>query len=587
MKHALTFCVISLLLVFEVTAAEQCPAPPPDDDNKICRPTKKEIQAFQPKGGLAWILDSAEFKALAEATFATAGDRLKKIVGERKPDAMPWVVAIDADDTILDNMQFQVEGEACGVGYSIPRWREWVRRQEAGAVPGAAGFLARVAVLGGKIAIVTNRDADQMKETAKNMRMLGLSTDSEQVCFLGKPACPEKPDHGNNKDPRYTALRAGTAELCWKDKGDVAANSWARPHEIVMYIGDNVQDFPGITQATAAARAEIVAEHLGHDWFLIPNAAYGSWEKTRGESWIRPVRRYPAAGWANLSGLAADPKDPNILYAVADKAANPAKIVIIDLSEETPRAIDTISLAKGDCGDIDLENLDLEGIAAIGNGSFCIVSEGENREGEKKRENLLLKVENDGTCKSRIALPEELKKRFISRGFEGVTVDEDGKVYIAIQSPLKDKDDPAKNEDETIIARFDPAAVNDDEAWKDYRYKLEEPKGDAEVGINELLYLGGKSFAVIERDDQESCKAKIKRIHTFTLPPDDGPNQLVKDEGIDLIKFFNRAGVLVAEQIEGLAITPDDKVFVVTDADKDEDTLLLYLGTAKATGLKP
>lgn len=580
MKHILMFCVISLSLASTATAADECPAPAPDAADKVCRPTKEEVEAFQPRGGLAWILDSAEFKALAETTFAAAGDRLEEIVAERKADDPPWVVAIDADDTILDNMEFQVEGETCGVGFSTARWREWVTREEAGAVPGAAGFLAQVATLGGKIAVVTNRDADQMNETAENMRILGMDTDPERVCFLGKPACSEKPPHGNNKDPRFTALHAGKAELCWEGKGDVVAKAWEQPHEIVMYVGDNVQDFPGITQETAAAWPEIIARHLGHNWFLIPNAAYGSWEKKRGASWIRPVRHHPARGWDNLSGLAADPKDSNILYAVPDKAVKPAEIVTIDLSQETPRAVNTTELTKDEetCKDLDLQNLDLEGIASTEDG-YWIVSEGEVPEPEKTEEkerlNLLLKVSKKGMCEKLVKLPDLAPARFKKRGFEGVTVGENGKVYIAVQSSLEN--DTTAGERRTRIAEYDPAT----DSWDYYFYELAEPEGTAEIGINELLYLGGNRFAVIERDNKESCDAKTKRIHTFTLPPADGTRRLVKDEGIDLIKYFNRAGVPVANQVEGLAITPDDKVYVVTDNDKGETTRLLYLGHAK------
>lgn len=580
MKHALMFCVISLSLLFRADAAEQCPAPPPDDTDKVCRPTKEEVDAFQPKGGLAWMLEFAEYKALAEAAFAAAGNRLEEIASERKADDPPWVVAIDADDTILNNMQFQLEGAKCGVGFARTRWKRWIDRREAGAVPGAAGFLARVAVLGGKVAIITNRSDKNMEATADNMRKLGINTDPERVCFLGRPSPVETPPYGNDKDVRRAELRAGTAAACWRNQCAAVKESWAQPHEIVMYIGDNVQDFPGLIQDAAAAHPEIVVEHLGRDWFLTPNAEYGSWETKTPPDWIKEIVREPGDDWANLSGLAADPKDPNTLYAVADKAVKPARIVTIDVCGPPPSVIDTIRLDEKSCGN----NLDLEGIAIGKDGHFWVVSEGEQKakNPDERRKNLLIEVSEKGKCSPAVTLPPAVQDMFETRGFEGVTTDEDGKLYMAIQSPLKG--DSAVGERMTRIAKYDPDAK---EPWSYYYFELAKPDAGVDVGLNELLYLGGRKFAVIERDNEEGSAAMIKRIHTFRLPPDDGSKVLKKDSSIDLISYFRRAGVPVAEQIEGLAITPDGRVYVVTDSDENKKTLLLYLGDAKDLKLTP
>jgi hypothetical protein len=66
MKYIPIFCAVSLYLAFKAGAADQRPAPP-DNEDKACRPTKEEMQAFRPKGGLAWILDSAGGKVIPRA----------------------------------------------------------------------------------------------------------------------------------------------------------------------------------------------------------------------------------------------------------------------------------------------------------------------------------------------------------------------------------------------------------------------------------------------------------------------------------------------------------------------------------------
>jgi predicted secreted acid phosphatase len=237
-------------------------------------------EAFKKSTALKWMQESAEYRALALATFAAARQRVEDIARNRRLDDAPWVVVMDADETILDNTQFQLEMQQRDLHYTRELWRAWVERRDAGAVPGAVAFFARVLALGGKIAIVTNRDADQLAATAENLRKLGFSTDAANVCVLGRPpkATFETPPYGNNKDARRLALREGKASACWDDKPDPdALRSWAQPQDLVMYVGDNVQDFPGVTQKAATAVPRLVSEHLGQDWFLLPNPIYGSW----------------------------------------------------------------------------------------------------------------------------------------------------------------------------------------------------------------------------------------------------------------------------------------------------------------------
>lgn len=42
-----------------------------------------------------------------------------------------------------------------------------------------------------------------------------------------------------------------------------------------MYIGDNIEDFPGLTQESA--QPEKLLNKLGDEYILLPNAVYGSW----------------------------------------------------------------------------------------------------------------------------------------------------------------------------------------------------------------------------------------------------------------------------------------------------------------------
>jgi 5'-nucleotidase (lipoprotein e(P4) family) len=198
-----------------------------------------------------WVRDSAEYRGLALQTYATAARAVEERAAGKATGT--WAVVLDADETVLDNSLYQKERAAIGQGFSSESWRAWVARKEAGAVPGAAAFLARVQALGGRIAIVTNRTAAECDDTRANLQALTLPFDV-LLC---------RTDTGD-KGPRFEAVAHGTAGQ--------------PPLEVLAFVGDNIQDFPGMGQDVRKAPAEGLAE-FGRRYFLLPNPMYGSWEK--------------------------------------------------------------------------------------------------------------------------------------------------------------------------------------------------------------------------------------------------------------------------------------------------------------------
>jgi predicted secreted acid phosphatase len=45
-----------------------------------------------------------------------------------------------------------------------------------------------------------------------------------------------------------------------------------------MFVGDNIMDFPALTQDLRKQPANAFAR-FGEDFILLPNSMYGSWEK--------------------------------------------------------------------------------------------------------------------------------------------------------------------------------------------------------------------------------------------------------------------------------------------------------------------
>lgn len=198
-----------------------------------------------------WVRSSAEYRAIFLQTYRLAGERLEEIVAGREPDT--WAVALDADETVLSNLGYQEELAAAGEEYSSVSWRAWVARKEATALPGAVGFLERARRLGGKIAIVTNRKLAECADTEANLDAVGIPYDV--VLCRG--------------DDRRKEAR-------WRSIADGSASDELPALDVVMYLGDNIRDFPGLDQSLAGAD-EAAFSAFGAELFVVPNPMYGSW----------------------------------------------------------------------------------------------------------------------------------------------------------------------------------------------------------------------------------------------------------------------------------------------------------------------
>ncbi|MBV9110924.1 MAG: hypothetical protein JO306_16065, partial [Gemmatimonadetes bacterium] len=141
-----------------------------------------------------------------------------------------------------------------GQGYSTESWTAWVNEEAAPATPGAPGFTALVHQLGGRVAIVTNRDDPTCPQTRDNLRKVGIVFDVVLCRVNGQ----------SDKNPRFQQVRTG-------------AGTGLPPLKVVMWVGDNIQDFPGQSQAIRTQPASAMAE-FGRSWVLLPNPMYGSWE---------------------------------------------------------------------------------------------------------------------------------------------------------------------------------------------------------------------------------------------------------------------------------------------------------------------
>jgi 5'-nucleotidase (lipoprotein e(P4) family) len=251
MKRLLALALVGLL------AACAAPPTPPPQTAPPAQTLAQGAGGFVPSLAVRWVRDSAEYRAATLQTYRLATAELERLAGVLRPGR--WAVVLDADETVISNAAYEVEREAHPAADEDASWKAWVERHAAPPVPGAGAFLAAVHRLGGKIAIVTNRAEKYCPDTEEDFRRHAIPFD----VMLCKPA-----DAGSSKQPRWDRVAHGTAA-----RG-------LPPLEIVMYLGDNIRDFPGLDQDVRKG-PESAFEKFGSVYFLLPNPIYGSWERNR------------------------------------------------------------------------------------------------------------------------------------------------------------------------------------------------------------------------------------------------------------------------------------------------------------------
>jgi 5'-nucleotidase (lipoprotein e(P4) family) len=238
------------LVILSSSLACRSAAPAPRAAPPAPPPPPAEAQAKVEPLEIKWVRTAAEYEALVRQAYVAAQAHVEREATGRKPGS--WGVILDADETVISNLTHQVE--RAGQPYDEAAWAKWVQRREARALPGAAEFLARVRALGGKIAIVTNRRQAVCADTAAVF-------DAEHLVYDAMLCRTD----GSDKNPRFQAVERGTAP------------STLPPLAIVAYVGDNIQDFPWLSQASRGQGAQLT--EFGKRFFIIPNPMYGSWER--------------------------------------------------------------------------------------------------------------------------------------------------------------------------------------------------------------------------------------------------------------------------------------------------------------------
>lgn len=216
-----------------------------------------------------WDQTAVEAKGNALGAFALARIRLDEALADPSWTAAPAeqtgdfkdfppAIVLDVDDTLLNTSNYQAWNVKAGTRFSPQTWTQYVKAQIDTPIPGAVEFTQYAASKGVKVFYVTNRTKEEEEPTVQLMTKLGFPAGGNVDTFL---SAKEQPDWTSAKGTRRAVI--------------------AKDYRILLLVGDNFGDFTDAYKGTPEEREKVFADNAarwGHDWIVIANPTYGSFE---------------------------------------------------------------------------------------------------------------------------------------------------------------------------------------------------------------------------------------------------------------------------------------------------------------------
>lgn len=195
---------------------------------------------------------AAEYRALCYQAYNIASLKLTNKL--KKPSKVPYAVVVDIDETVLDNSAYNAKLVKDDAAYSGETWKLWSDKSQAMAVPGAVGFLRYADAEKVAVFYISNRKENEMDATMSNLKQL----DFPQVEYS------------------HILLRSD------KSDKEERRNKVAQNYDIVLFVGDNLNDFTNLYEKQKPYRRDYLTDSLnaafGDRYIVLPNAMYGDWE---------------------------------------------------------------------------------------------------------------------------------------------------------------------------------------------------------------------------------------------------------------------------------------------------------------------
>ena len=216
-----------------------------------------------------WMQRSVEYKANTLGAYALAQIRLDQALADKTWTAapaeqtgayqdLPPAIIMDADETILDNSGYQAWLITAGESFNPKTWTQFVKSETSTPIPGAVEFAKYADSKGVKVFYVSNRTKEEEDPTREVMTKYGFPMGGNVDTFL---SAKEQPDWGSAKGTRRAVV--------------------AKDYRVLLLVGDNFGDFSDGYKGSEDDRLKLYETdkaRWGHDWIMLPNPAYGSFE---------------------------------------------------------------------------------------------------------------------------------------------------------------------------------------------------------------------------------------------------------------------------------------------------------------------
>lgn len=238
----------SLALVLTLALMASCSTHTNSNPEVSGKPNPREYQI----AAYLWQQTSGEYRALTYQAYNIAKEKIERDLEDKHNKKR--AVIFDVDETVLDNSF----GGAMEIKEGLP-WKEshfadWVKLKQAVAIPGALDFVKFLQEKNIEIFYVTNRQMNMLEDTYENLVAQGFPVKKENLMPMGSE---------HTKEPRRQVI--------------------LKKHHVVLYVGDNLSDFPGGYEKTSVESRNALVDKMKADFgqklIILPNPLYGDWER--------------------------------------------------------------------------------------------------------------------------------------------------------------------------------------------------------------------------------------------------------------------------------------------------------------------
>lgn len=239
---------------------------------------KAEVPAYRGLDANLYMQISAEYRACCYQTYAFAQARLRERFAETRSQPGKKAIVLDLDETVFDNAGYQAMMLRSNLAFDLRLWDLWEERHAdgVGLIPGAREFLLEADRLGVTPFYISNRSAKFAAQARSILLRFGLPLKEESQLKFATTTSDK------------TARRKEVTDQ----------------YQVLLYLGDNLRDFDDrfrskidlgrtgrplppeeLKEAVAARYAEVESTRgkFGTEWIILPNPAYGEWNKVLGQ----------------------------------------------------------------------------------------------------------------------------------------------------------------------------------------------------------------------------------------------------------------------------------------------------------------